>query len=53
MTTKHRLQRAKERFGYNSGMTEHLVRNAIERGKRIEEYAVRTMLRDFQFHHEA
>lgn len=38
MTTAHSILRAKERFGYNEKAAEHLIRNAIERGKTAEDY---------------
>lgn len=38
MTSKHSLVRAKERLGLNPSMAEHFIRNAISRGKRIDDY---------------
>ena len=38
MTSKHSVERAKERLGLNPSMAEHFIRNALTRGKRIEDY---------------
>ena len=38
MTTVHSIIRAKERLGLNEKSAEHLIRNAIERGKTVEDY---------------
>ena len=38
MTTVHSVMRAKQRFGYNRKTAEHLIRNAIERGKTAEDF---------------
>ena len=38
MTTTHSLIRAKERQGYNAKTAEHVIRLAMERGKRVDAY---------------
>lgn len=38
MTTRHSIERAKERYGYNPKTAEHFMRNAAERGKTVDDF---------------